>query len=54
VKQLFTLINESLAEMYRAQLAEEVEPQITELANRAEKGIKLLERKEIVLASKVS
>lgn len=54
VKQLFALINETHAETYRNQLAEEVEPQITELASRAEKGIKLLERKETLLTSKVS
>lgn len=40
--------------MYKAQLVEEVEPQINELTNRAEKGIKQLERKEGVLRSKVS
>jgi DASH complex subunit SPC19 len=54
VRQLFALINESHAAMYKTQLAEEVEPQITELTKRAEKGIKLLERKENVLTSKVS
>ncbi|KAF8493505.1 cytochrome cd1-nitrite reductase-like protein [Gautieria morchelliformis] len=52
-ERLFALINESHAAMYKTQLAEEVEPQITELTNRAEKGIKQLERKENVLTSKL-
>lgn len=51
--QLFTLVNESHAAMYQAQIAEEIEPQILELTERAEKGIRNLERKETVLSSKV-
>ncbi|KIJ37399.1 hypothetical protein M422DRAFT_781755 [Sphaerobolus stellatus SS14] len=52
-ERLFVLINESHASTYSLQLVEEIEPQIGELAERAEKGIKVLERKESLLASKV-
>ncbi|KAF8592667.1 hypothetical protein K439DRAFT_1400653 [Ramaria rubella] len=52
-ERMFALVNESHAAMYQAQLAEEVEPQITELTERAKKGIKQLERKESILTSKL-
>jgi len=52
-ERLFVLINENHASTYQAQLAEEIEPQIVELTERAEKGIKALERKENVLVSKL-
>lgn len=51
--QLFVLINESHTETYRAQLGEEVGPQILELIERGEKGIKHLEKKAVLMKSKV-
>lgn len=50
---MFVLINESHTETYRAQLGEEVGPQILELIERGEKGIKHLEKKAVLLKSKV-
>lgn len=52
-EQLFVLINESHTEMCRAQLGEEVGPQILELIERGEKGIKHLEKKAVLLKSKL-
>ncbi|GJJ07263.1 hypothetical protein Clacol_001463 [Clathrus columnatus] len=52
-ERLFLLINESHAEMCRTQLAEEIGPQIIELAEKSEKGVQQLERKANLLRTKL-
>ena len=51
--QVFTLVPEKRVKAYAAQQYEDIEPQITELLDLAEKSIKLLERKEKTLKLKV-
>lgn len=40
-------------QQYKADLTDEIEPQINELLERAEKGLKALNRKESLLQTKV-
>ena len=47
-------MNESTVRQYKTDLAEEVEPQILELVERAKKGLKQLERQHNALKAKVS
>ncbi len=47
------LVDEDTVEKYKADLSEEIEPQITELISRAEKGIKVLQKKHYALQTKV-
>ncbi len=51
--QVFLLIDESTVRKYKADLTDEIEPQINELLSRAEKGLQLLLKKEGVLQAKV-
>jgi len=52
--QVFLLVNEDTIRKYKADLADEVEPTIVELIERAEDGLRTLERKEALLKSKVT
>ena len=51
---MFLLVDEGTVKRYKGDLAEEAEPQITELLNRAEQGLEILMKKEIQLKTKVS
>ena len=51
--QVFLLIDESTVRRYKADLTDEIEPQINELLSRAEKGLQLLLKRESVLEAKV-
>jgi hypothetical protein len=51
--QVFLLVDEGTVEKYKADLSDEVEPQITELLTRAEKGMKALQRTQLGLQTKV-
>jgi DASH complex subunit SPC19 len=50
---VFLLVDEGTVEKYKADLSDEIEPQITELISRAEKGMKLLQKKHLALQTKV-
>ncbi|KAI9459525.1 Spc19-domain-containing protein [Boletus coccyginus] len=52
-QKVFLLIDESTVRRYKADLADEIEPQINELIERAEKGLKALSRKQALIQSKV-
>ncbi len=39
---------------YKADLSDEIEPQITELISRAEKGLETLQKKRLLLQTKVT
>jgi Spc19 len=52
--QFYILVNERTVREYKADITEAIEPQIKELIERAEKGLKLLERRESSLQAKVS
>jgi DASH complex subunit SPC19 len=47
------LVDEATVEKYKADLIDEIEPQITELISRTEKGMKALQRKHLALQTKV-
>ena len=47
------LVDEGTVEKYKADLSDEIEPQISELISRAEKGMKLLQKKHLALQTKV-
>ncbi|KIL70424.1 hypothetical protein M378DRAFT_189929 [Amanita muscaria Koide BX008] len=51
-QRIFLLVNESTVKRYKAEIADEVEPQITELLRRAEQGLEALVRKETLLQNK--
>lgn len=51
---MFLLVDEGTVERYKADLSDEIEPQITELISRAEKGLKVLQKKRLRLQTKVS
>lgn len=51
--QVFLLIDERTIRRYKADLTDEIEPQINELLLRAEKGLKALQKREGVLQTKV-
>lgn len=46
-------MDEGTVRRYKADLADEIEPQINELIERAEKGLKALSRKQALIQSKV-
>ena len=52
--QVFLLTDESTVRQYKSDLTDEIEPQINELIDRAEKGLKALIRKENLIQAKVS
>jgi len=47
------LVDEDTVEKYKADLSDEIEPQITELISRAEKGTKVLQKTQLALQTKV-
>jgi len=51
--RLFVLIPEKRVRAYAAQQSEDIEPQINELLELAEKSLKILERKEAALTKKI-
>ena len=51
--QVFLLVDEGTVEKYKADLSDEIEPQITELISRAEKGMKTLQKTQHMLQTKV-
>lgn len=53
IYQVFLLIDEGTVRQYKADLTDEIEPQINELLERAEKGLKALNRKESLIHTKV-
>lgn len=52
--QVFLLIDEATVRRYKADLTDEMEPQINELISRAEKGLQILLKRESMLRAKVS
>ncbi|KAF8547497.1 hypothetical protein OG21DRAFT_1424710 [Imleria badia] len=52
-QKVFLLIDEGTVRKYKADLADEIEPQINELIERAGKGLKALNRKQALIQSKV-
>ncbi|PCH40982.1 hypothetical protein WOLCODRAFT_99643 [Wolfiporia cocos MD-104 SS10] len=52
-ERVFLLIDEKTVRRYKADLTDEIEPQINELIARAEKGLQVLLRRESVLQAKV-
>ncbi|KAH7926808.1 hypothetical protein BV22DRAFT_1127924 [Leucogyrophana mollusca] len=52
-QRVFLLIDEGTVRKYKSDLTDEIEPQINELIERAEKGLKALSRKEGLVQSKV-
>lgn len=50
---MFLLVDEGTVEKYKADLSDEIEPQITELISRAEKGMKALQKTQHMLQTKV-
>ncbi|KAH0835766.1 hypothetical protein J3R83DRAFT_9604 [Lanmaoa asiatica] len=52
-QKVFLLVDEGTVRRYKADLADEIEPQINELIERAEKGLKILSRKQALIQSKV-
>ena len=53
IRQVFLLVDESTVKKYKADLSDEIEPQITELISRAEKGMEALQKKRLLLQTKV-
>jgi DASH complex subunit SPC19 len=52
--QVFLLVDEGTVKKYKADLSDEIEPQITELVSRAEKGLEALQKKRLLLQTKVT
>ncbi|KAF8635018.1 hypothetical protein AX15_000599 [Amanita polypyramis BW_CC] len=52
-QRVFLLVGEDTIKKYKADLADEVEPQIAELLKRAEQGLEALVKKEALLQAKV-
>ena len=52
-RQVFLLVNEATVKRYKSALADEIEPVIAELIERAQQGLSALEKKEHSLQSKV-
>ncbi|KAI0677255.1 DASH complex subunit Spc19 [Trametes maxima] len=52
--RVFLLVDESTVRRYKADLTDEIEPQIFELLSRAEKGLQVLLKKESMLQAKAS
>ena len=51
--QYFTLVSENTVREYKSDLREVIEPQVNELIERAEKGLRVLERREASLKARV-
>jgi DASH complex subunit SPC19 len=51
---VFLLVNEATVKRYKSDLADEIEPVIAELIERAQQGLSALEKKEHSLQSKVA
>lgn len=51
--QVFLLIDEGTIRKYKTELADEIEPQINELIEHAERDLKALSRKQALVQSKV-
>lgn len=51
--QVFLLVDEGTIRRYKADLTDEIEPQINELLSRAEKGLQILLKRENMLLTKV-
>ncbi|KAF8897866.1 Spc19-domain-containing protein, partial [Infundibulicybe gibba] len=52
-QRVFLLIDEGTVKKYKTDLADEIEPSINELIERAEAGLKTLQKKESILQTKV-
>ncbi|KIP10350.1 hypothetical protein PHLGIDRAFT_65795 [Phlebiopsis gigantea 11061_1 CR5-6] len=52
-ERVFLLIDEATVRKYKADLTDEVEPQIHELLKRAERGMKIVEKRESMLRTRV-
>ncbi|EPS98738.1 hypothetical protein FOMPIDRAFT_126458 [Fomitopsis schrenkii] len=52
-ERVFLLIDEATVRRYKADLTDEMEPQINELISRAEKGLQILLKRESMLRAKV-
>ncbi|KAI0638477.1 Spc19-domain-containing protein [Trametes polyzona] len=52
-ERVFLLVDESTVRRYKADLTDEIEPQINELLSRAEKGLQVLLKRESMLQAKV-
>ncbi|KAF8272087.1 Spc19-domain-containing protein [Lactarius quietus] len=52
-QRVFLLVDEGTVKKYKADLSDEIEPQITELISRAEKGLEALQKKRLLLQTKV-
>lgn len=54
VFQVFLLVNENTVKQYKTNLADEIEPAISELIERAEQGLASLEKTQQLLETNVS
>ncbi|TBU33042.1 DASH complex subunit Spc19 [Dichomitus squalens] len=52
-ERVFLLVDEGTVRRYKADLTDEIEPQINELLSRAEKGLQVLLKRESILQAKV-
>ena len=52
-RQVFLLVNEETVKRFKTNLADEIEPAISELIERAEQGLVTLEKKQQLLETKV-
>ena len=52
-QRVFLFVKESTIRQYKSDLSEEIEPQIVELLDRAKNGLRVLERRQKALQSKV-
>lgn len=52
-EKFFTLVSENTVREYKSDLREVIEPQVNELIERAEKGLRVLERREASLKARV-
>ena len=53
IHKVFLLVDEGTIRRYKADLTDEIEPQINELLSRAEKGLQVLLKRESMLQAKV-
>ena len=53
IVQVFTLVGENTVRRYKADVVEEVEPQINELISRAQKGMHALQTRQNLMQDKV-
>ncbi|EPQ51848.1 hypothetical protein GLOTRDRAFT_16839, partial [Gloeophyllum trabeum ATCC 11539] len=53
-QKVFLLVDDGTVRKYKADLAEEIEPQINELISRAEKGLKALRKKQSTLQAQTA